>query len=174
MRTFESVIRCVAAILLGAVLVAGCNDAEICERDCPRVGGIFQVDSSTMTQSCAFEPWLFGPTIELVQSEDTAGVRTSVIDPVNQLPVTLAGQVIRPDDPKIAGFQMRTETSRQATRNDPTVGRFELIFNGSVSHEEDRAQLNATLTMTELVTQGQSCQSVLQVVGREASGGTGP
>lgn len=159
-----------------AALWSGCGGAERCEGDCPAIGGVYQIDVASPTAACEFTPWLIGPSLELVQSEDGGGVSTTLIDPVNQLPVQLSGDVLSSDEPGIAVFDLRAQTNRQPTQRSTNVATFQLLMSGSVSFNEDPARLTATMTMTQLFPNGElDCQDTLAVSGRALDAtGAGP
>ena len=158
-------------VVAGVCALAGCSDAEVCDGDCPRVGGIFQIEATSPAQGCEFTPWLIGPTLEVRQEPGASSVLAELIDPVNQIPVQLAGDVLRPEDPGVGVFQMEGQTNRQTTDDSKAISTFQLLLRGSVTQNETPPRLSATLTTTEIPPSGSGgCQQVLHVIGRQVDG----
>lgn len=151
--------------MVGAWALSGCGGEQPCRGGCPDISGAYQVEASAVAGECSFTPWLVGPTLVLTQTADGATISTEVIDPVNQIPVTLTGDVFTPTATETT-FRMRGQTHRQDTQRSDLTSRFELRFNGTVLH--GRA-LNGTFNMVQL-GQGEEpgCQLFLTLTGDRA------
>lgn len=155
-------------------LLSACGPAPTeCGADCGNVAGIYAVETTSVSGTCSFVPYQVLPTIELTQSAEGQAT-TEVLDPVNQVPVSLAGPLYAPsaDDQvgTIASFSMYTQTARQATRDDPAMLNLRVIFAGSVASDDTRdggRVLSGTLNTTAEATGGESCQVNLTFTARD-------
>ncbi len=156
-------------VLLLALTSSGCGaDQEPCTRGCPNISGVYSIEHNTPMGECSFSPYLLGPTVQLLQSDNGRRVTLHIIDPSTQLEVPLTGDVYAPDpkdDPELLGsFLMTARTVRSATLSSNRTVTLDVNASGSVFLRDNRRVLSATLTTTEMGS-SQSCEVTLSVMG---------
>ena len=154
-----------ASIAFAGVLSA-CADNQVCESGCPDVAGTYALTTSAASSSCAFEPYLLPPMIELEQEAGSGQVETTLIDPVQQLDLTVSGSIFsnaNGDDPELlASFRFATQPLRQATPHTADLTRFEVLLTGSVFESEGVRHLSGQLVQVQIDEAGSSGCSVSQ------------
>lgn len=163
----------VRPLSLSAVLVAlassGCGTEQgPCTDGCPVLSGVYAIQNTTPVGDCGFSPYLLGPTVQLLQSDDGRRATFNVIDPSTQLEVPLVGEVYAPgpkDDPALIGsFRLRARTARAASRSDERTLTLDVNASGAVSLHEGRRMLSATLSTLDPNSQ-ESCTVTISITG---------
>ncbi len=154
------------ASVAGALALSACAENQVCESNCPDVSGAYSLTTSTASGQCAFEPLLLPPTIQLEQSDGSGQIATTVIDPVQQLELTLSGSLFThagEDHPELlASFRFLTQPTRQATPSAAELTRFEILLTGSVFASGGARQVSGQLIQTEVEGPGANGCSVSQ------------
>lgn len=155
-----------------AVLVACGPTAAVCDVDCPAIAGTYRIISQTTLGACPFTPYLLGPTLALEQSPDGRRVSAQVIDPVQQLPVLLAGEVFRPrgDDPEVIGsFRMFASTRRAPSPGEQGLVALDVTLTGTVATDDEGRHVTGSLTTFQIGdADDDGCQVTFGFTGREA------
>ncbi|MFN7134878.1 MAG: hypothetical protein ACK4N5_22550 [Myxococcales bacterium] len=162
-----------AMLVAAASMAAACGPGgERCVGDCPNVAGVYTLQTSNVSGQCGFAPLLPGPSIELKQSEDGSQVTATLIDPVNQLEVQLAGDLlVAPDRRDRATFSMVARFPRQASMMNPAVIDLSLTLVGNVLLTDAGRVLTVTLTNTSFLPQQGGGAAVATGAGVGATGG---
>lgn len=173
MRSFESMRRIGAAAFLAAGwLFIGCDGGSaICSGSCPDVSGAFSLVAIQPMGSCDFASYLPPPTLTIFQTDGGGHMATELIDPINQLLVSIEGNVLPPDASSGNGsFQIHTRLLRQASADDPRLFTVELLMSGTVSRSAQGATLSSTLTeVQQEPTEGAGCTITLPLNGHSGS-----
>jgi hypothetical protein len=156
-------------VLLLALASSGCGaDPEPCTEGCPDISGVYAIEHNTPVGECPFTPYLLGPTVQLLQSDNGRRVILNIIDPSTQLEVPLTGDVYAPgpkaEPEQLGSFQMTARTVRAATRSSDRTLTLDVKASGSVTLRENRRMLSATLTTTDMAS-SKSCSVTLSVLG---------
>lgn len=151
-------------------LLAGCGSGQrVCDGNCPDVSGSFSLLQTMPMGECAFASYVPPPTLTLTQSDDGRHVSTQLIDPINQLLVSMVGNVLAPDaSDKHGNFRIETQLLRQASRTDSRLYSLEVIFTGSVARTDGGgATLSSTLTeVQQQPGDGAGCTITISLPGR--------
>jgi hypothetical protein len=154
-------------VLLLALASSGCGaDQEPCTDGCPDISGVYSIEHNAPVGECPFSPYLLGPTVQLLQSDNGRRVILHIIDPSTQLEVPLTGDVYAPgsEPEQLGSFQMNARTVRSATRASERTVTLDVNATGSVFLRNNRRMLSATLTTTDMGS-SQSCSVSLSVMG---------
>jgi hypothetical protein len=156
-------------VLLLALASSGCGaDQEPCTDGCPDISGVYAIEHNTPVGECPFSPYLLGPTVQLLQSDNGRRVILNIIDPSTQLEVPLTGDVYAPgpkaEPEQLGSFQMNARTVRSASRSSERTVTLDVNATGSVFLRDNRRMLSATLTTTDLAA-SQSCAVTLSILG---------
>lgn len=162
-------LRASIPVLFLALTSGGCGTAqEPCTEGCPDLSGVYAIRNAVPVGACSFTPYLFGPTVQLLQNDSGQRVVLPIIDPSTQLEVPLTGDVYAPrgeDDAGLLGsFQLRARALRSASRSSERTVTLEVFASGSVSSHEGRRVLSATLR-TQDVSSGEACTVSLAITG---------
>jgi hypothetical protein len=155
---------------LVGLLVVGCgSERDICDGNCPDVSGTFSLVSVEPLGDCSFATYLPPPMLTITQSGDGRHVTTQLIDPVNQLLVSVQGNVLEPKDSDgdAGHFVVHTRGLRQATQDTQQALTLELMITGTVTRSADGASLSSTLTeLQQEPAEGSGCEITLPLNGR--------
>ena len=159
---------CIPVLFLG-LATGGCGaHLEPCTDGCPDISGVYAIENSTPVGECPFSPYLLGPTVQLLQTDNGRKAVLNVIDPSTQLEVSLTGEVFAPgpkDEPEVLGsFRLEARTVRSATRNNDRMVTLDVSATGSVALHEGRRVLSATLSTLEAASR-EGCAVTLAITG---------
>lgn len=158
-------------VVLLALASSGCDtQLEPCTESCPDISGMYAVQNATPVGQCPFSPYLFAPTVELLQSDDGQKATLHVIDPSSNLEVQLTGDVYArgpKDDSELLGsFQLNSSVVRAASQSDEQSRVLDVSATGSVALQEGRRVLSATLSTTDITNNtGTGCSISLTITG---------
>jgi hypothetical protein len=142
------------ALAVIGVLAAGCTESSVCIGKCPDISDSYAVQVQTTSGVCDFTPWLVPPTITVTQTPQGDRVSIPIIDPVNQLTVTLLADVRIPTNGgSVAIFEGLQEAARQSVLGSGVLLDLEADFSGRVYVSNGRRFLDFTL-LTWPVTDG--------------------
>ena len=157
------------AVCCGLLLLAACDDTETCGARCPEIADSYAVLFNSVTRQCGFTPWLLPPTLVIGQDSGADRVTLGLIDPVNQQPVLLLGDLRVPGDPEsdaVAVFHGFQRTVRQADWSQRELIELQLFFSGAITVEDGRRRLSLTLQTQPVL--GGSCTATQIVYGTGA------
>lgn len=156
------------ALLGFAVALAGCDDTSRCQAACPVVGDSYAIVSTTFSGGCAFAPPVIPPTVTLTQTPD-GRVSLTLIDPANQQPFALLGELRVPDDPGaeyLASFSVYQTSVRQASFASGELDELQFWLSGAISEQEGYRLLNGSLSTSR---RGEGCTARQTFLGRGAA-----
>jgi hypothetical protein len=135
------------------------------------VSGAFSLVATQPMGSCDFASYLPPPTLTITQSDNGQHMATELIDPINQLLVSVEGDVLPPDGSTGNGtFQIHTRLLRQASAGDPRLFTVELLMSGTVARSAEGATLSSTLTEVQQEPgDGAGCTLTLPLNGHTGS-----
>jgi hypothetical protein len=129
---------------------------------------VYSVQNTTPLGACDFSPYLLGPTVQLLQSDDGRRATLDVIDPSTQLEMPLVGDVYAPgpeDDAELLGsFRLQARTVRAASASDERTLTLDVNASGTVSRRDGRRVLSATLSTLDAFS-GKGCTVTISVTG---------
>jgi hypothetical protein len=145
-------------LVTAAIFAAGCENAELCDGNCPDISGLYSVDMVTLSGACSFSALTLGPTIELQQSDGGRRVFAQFIDPLNKLPMLIAADVSRLEDGEGGSF----DGSSEMARGSEDANRLWVTFSGVVQVSHGRRQLSAFLSTSSFED---SCTETMTISG---------
>lgn len=144
-------LRTMTWLALGGIAATGCGTSRLCDGTCPLIGDTFAIQATTLSGACDFTPPILPPSVTLIQSSDRQRVSFGLVDPANQVPITLTAEVRVPDrGAAIATFEVVQRSLRQASLRSDKLLDLQLSLTGAITESGGRRRLEGVLTTVDL------------------------